>query len=172
LDLIEAIKNRRSVRAFKKEDVPAQVIEKILECGNLAPSAGNLQPRDFVVVRNSKKKKRLADAAFGQEFVTEAPVVIVVCANADRSKPYGTRGETLYCIQDATAAIQNMLLAVHAEGLAACWVGAFDEGQASRILELPSSVRPIALIPVGRANESPADRGRIPISHLTHMEKW
>lgn len=172
MDLTEAIKTRRSVRAFKKEDVPAPVIEKILECGNLAPSAGNLQPRDFVVVRDPKTKKRLAEAAFDQEFVTEAPVVIVVCANTDRSEPYGKRGETLYCIQDATAAIQNMLLAVHAEGLGACWVGAFDESQASRILELPSSVRPIALIPVGRANESPPDRGRIPISRLTHMEKW
>jgi len=172
LDLIEAIKNRRSVRAFNKEDVPTQVIEKILECGNLAPSAGNLQPRDFVVVRNSKTKKRLADAAFDQEFVAEAPVVIVVCANMDRSKPYGRRGETLYSIQDATAAIQNMLLAVHAEGLGACWVGAFDESQASRILELPSNVRPIALIPVGHPDGSPQDRGRMPISRLTHMEKW
>lgn len=172
MDLIEAIRNRRSVRAFKKGDVPAHVIEKILECGNLAPSAGNLQPRDFVVVRNSRTKDRLAEAAFGQEFVAEAPAVIVVCANMDRSRPYGSRGETLYCIQDATAAIQNMLLAVHAEGLGACWVGAFDESEASRILKLPRTVRPIALIPVGHPDESPSDRGRISISRLTHMEKW
>ena len=148
------------------------MIEKILECGNQAPSAGNLQSRDFVVVRNSETKKKLADAALGQKFVADAPVVIVVCANMDRSKPYGKRGESLYCIQDATAAIQNMLVAVHAEGLGACWVGAFDERQASGILELPSNARPIALIPVGHANESPPDGGRIPISRLTHMEKW
>jgi len=172
LDLVEGITNRRSIRSFKKEDVPASLIERILECGNMAPSAGNLQPRDFVVVRDSETKRKLAKAALDQEFVSEAPVVVVVCANIERTKPYRERGETLYCIQDTAAAIQNMLLVIHAEGLGACWVGAFHERQVSKILELPSRVRPVALIPIGRPAEAPPERGRIPISHITHMERW
>ncbi|MFQ5905750.1 MAG: nitroreductase family protein [bacterium] len=172
MDLIEAITNRRSIRAFKKEDVSASVIERILECGNMAPSAGNLQPRDFVVVRNSETKANLAEAALGQQFVSEAPVVIVVCANIERTRPYQKRGETLYCIQDTAAAIQNMLLVVHAEGLGACWVGAFNETMVSKILKLPGGVRPVALIPIGTPAEAPPQRARVPVSHLTHNEKW
>ena len=88
------------------------MIKEIIELGNLAPSAGNLQPRDFVVVKVQQTKEALARGALDQRFIAEAPVVIVVCANLRRTSPYGMRGRELYCIQDSTAAIENMLLAI------------------------------------------------------------
>lgn len=172
MDLYEAIEGRRSVRAFTGEGVSDSTIEKILEYGNLAPTAGNLQSRDFIVVREADTKVKLAEAAHGQEFVSQAPVAVVVCANSERAKPYQRRGEELYCIQDATAAIQNILLAVHAEGYGACWVGAFNESQVSKILGLPSTVRPLAIIPMGRAAEEPLHKTRMPSSRIVHEEKW
>jgi nitroreductase len=172
LDLYDVINNRRSVRSFSRENVPEAVLEKILEYANLAPTAGNLQSRDFVVVKEPETKRRLAEAALGQDFIYQAPVVVVVCANMERAKPYQKRGEELYCIQDATAAIQNMLLTVHAEGYGACWVGAFSEKKVSEILGIPEGVRPLAIIPIGRPTDEPLHKTRMPISYMTHKEKW
>jgi nitroreductase len=84
---------------------------------------------------------------------------------------YGQRGK-LYAEQDATAAVENILLAVTALGLGAVWVGAFDEELVSEILELPRHVRPIAMIPIGFPGERPGRRSRYPIEMLTHYEKW
>ena len=115
-----------------------------------APSAGNCQPWHFVVVRSERTKGQLAEAAYSQWFVAEAPVVIVVCADPDRSaRRYGSRGAQLYCLQDTAAATENILLAVTALDLGACWVGAFDERAASKALGLPTNLRPVAIVPIG-----------------------
>ncbi|HDM45235.1 MAG TPA: nitroreductase family protein, partial [Candidatus Bathyarchaeota archaeon] len=125
MEVFEAIKGRRSVRAFLQKPVPDSLVKKVLESAIYAPSAGNIQPWEFIIVREQRTKERLAEAALGQYFIAEAPVVIVVCANQKLSgRGYGLRGSTLYCIQDTAAATQNILLSVHALGLGACWVGA------------------------------------------------
>jgi nitroreductase len=144
---------RRSIRSFEADmEVPEEMVEEILRCGCQAPSAGNVQPWRFIVVRDAELKKALAAAAQGQDFITEAPVVIVVCADlASHSLSYGQRGVELYSIQDTAAATQNMLLAATALGLGACWVGAFREEDAARALRLVKDMRPLALIPVGYA---------------------
>ena len=116
-----------------------------------APSAGNRQPWHFYVVTNETVKNGLAGAAYGQEFVSQAPVVIVVCALPSMSADvYNERGRNLYCIQDTAAAIENLLLAAESLGLGTCWVGAFDESHASRALKLPRERRPVGMVPVGR----------------------
>ncbi len=172
MECLDLLFKRVSIRKFTQDDVDDDTLTKILEAGNAAPSAGNLQARDFVVVRDAQTKKRLAMAALKQMFIAEAPVVIVVCANYPRSmRVYGERGK-LYAEQDATAAIENILLAVTALDLGAVWVGAFDEEQVSEILELPEYVRPMAIIPIGHPAEKPAPRNRYPVSMLTHFEKW
>ena len=172
METIEAMNTRRSVRRFKVKDIGDAVIEELIRLGNLAPSAGNLQPRDFVIVRKEQTKNRLAKAALNQSFLAEAPVVIVVCINRKRSSPYGRRGRELYCIQDSAASIQNMLLAIVDCGLASCWVGAFDEDAVSAILELPAHVRPVALLPIGYAQKQAAKTSRIDIKELIHYERW
>jgi len=171
-ECLRLIYERVSIRKYQPKDVPDELIIELLKAGNAAPSAGNLQARDFVVVRNPETKRLIAEAALEQMFIATAPVVIVVCANYPRSmRIYGDRGK-LYAEQDATAAVENILLAAHALGLGAVWVGAFHENAIARILELPNYVRPIAIIPVGWPAEKPGRRSRYPIQELTHWERW
>jgi len=173
MDVFDAIKGRRSIRSFKDEEVKNEDLMRILEAGIWAPSAGNLQPWEFIVVRDKITKSRLAMAAYGQGFIAEAPVVIVVCANTERSASYyGERGRSLYCIQDTAAAIQNMLLAAYALGYGTCWVGAFSEEEVRRILNIPSHVRPVAIIPLGRPATKPTPPPRISLKKVLHIEKY
>jgi nitroreductase len=171
MDVFEAIKGRRSVRAFKREDVPVGMVEKLIDAGRWAPSAGNIQPWEFIIVRKAEVKRKLAAAAGGQGFIEEAPVVVVVCANENRSvQGYGVRGKTLYCIQDTAAAIQNIHLAAFAMGLGTCWVGAFKEEDAKEALKIPDGVRPVAIVPVGYAAEAVPQRRRRPVDQMVHYE--
>ncbi len=149
-DVIAAIEERRSVRQFEETKIPEATIGRLLASAHLAPSAGNLEPWKFVVVRRDDLKNRLVQAAYGQDFLASAPVCIVVCADPARSASrYGERGAKLYCIQDTAAAVQNILLTATAYGLGSCWVGAFDEEQVKESLDLDDNLRPVAIIPVG-----------------------
>ncbi len=171
MDLWEAIKERRSIRRYVQEgrDVPPEAVEQLLQAAIAAPSAGNCQPWHFVVVRDPETKRGLAEAAYGQRFVAQAPVVIVVCADPARSASrYSRRGSELYCLQDTAAATENILLGVTALGLGACWVGAFNEGAAATVLDLPSHLRPVVMIPIGHPGERFASHTpRRPLSEIT-----
>jgi nitroreductase len=171
MELFEAIHGRRSVRAFKPDPVKDGDLEKILEAGIAAPSAGNCQPWEFVVVRDKKVKQKLSEAAFGQSSVAQAPVVIVVCANVPRvAKRYGSRGAELYSLQDTAAATQNMHLAAYALGYGTCWVGAFEDGAAAKAINVPSDVRPVAMIPIGKPAETPKPTSRMPLDKVLHED--
>jgi len=173
MDVFEAIKGRRSVRAFKLRGVPADMVEKLIDVGRWAPSAGNIQPWEFIIVRKPEIKAKLAEAAGGQTFIAEAPVVIVVCANENRSvQGYGMRGKTLYCLQDTAAAIQNIHLAAFALGLGSCWVGAFSEEEVREALKVPDGVRPVAIVPVGYAVDVVPQRRRRPVEQVAHYEAY
>lgn len=151
MDIKEAILKRKSVRRFSStKDVNDFVLKTILELGIRAPSAGNHQPWKIIVVRNLKIKKKLAEAAYNQDFIAAAPVVLIICIEEGRaSVGYGQRGIELYSIQDTAALIENILLAVVDSNLGACWVGAFDEESCRKIESVPENVRPIAIIPIG-----------------------
>ncbi len=165
--LAEAIARRRSIRQFKPTAVPEEHLEAMLEAAVLAPSAGNRQPWRFLVIRNPELRQRLAAAAHGQKFVAAAPVALVVCADLPRTESrYGQRGRELYALQDTAAAIQNLLLTAVAYGYGTCWVGAFDEEQAAAVLELPPSLRPVAIIPIGVPAASPRAPGRLPLEEV------
>ena len=131
-----------------------------------------MQARDFIIVEDIEIRKELSKAALDQEFIIEAPVSIVVCANLDRISPYGTRGRELYCLQDAAAAVEHILLMAVENGLGTCWVGAFNEKEVSKILNLPSHIRPVAIIPIGYPKEKPTLTSRIDIKKLIHYNKW
>ncbi|MBC7093689.1 nitroreductase family protein [Candidatus Bipolaricaulota bacterium] len=167
MDVTEAIKRRRSVRRYTGDPVTEDDVRAVLTAAIWAPSAGNAQPWRFIVVRDRALREGLVEAAHGQRFLAEAPVVIVVCADLARARrAYGERGATLYCLQDTAAAIQNMLLAATSQGLGSCWVGAFDEGKASELLKLPTGLRPVALIPLGRFKEPSPPQERRPLSEV------
>ena len=173
MDVFEAIKGRRSIRAYTREEVSEEEVKQLIEAARSAPSAGNIQPWEFVIVRDPTIKRRLAAAALDQTFIEEAPVVIVVCANETKSGwGYGSRGINLYCLQDTAAATQNMLLAAHALGLGTCWVGAFREEEVRRVINTPRGVRPVAIVPVGHPAEKPMARSKRPIREIVHYETF
>ncbi len=173
MELFEAISGRRSVRAFTGEPLREGDLERILKAGTSAPSAGNLQPWEFVVAEGRETKADLARAALGQAWMEEAAVIITVCACQGASAArYGRRGAELYCIQDTAAAVQNMLLASTALGYGACWVGAFDEEGVRGVLGIPAQVRPVAMLPVGVPLEYPAETPRKGLASLTYFERY
>lgn len=153
MDVFEVIKNRRSIRAFKIDRIPEKVIDRLVDALIWAPSAGNLQARKFCFVFNEGIKKALAEASLNQDFICEAPLVIVGCADLEKISLYGKRGKNLYSICDVSASIENLLLLAESEGLGTCWVGAFDEGEVAKILNLTDNLRPIVIVPVGYPNE-------------------
>jgi len=167
MSFIELANSRRSIRKFTNNPIADEDVEQILEAMMIAPSAGNLQSRRFVFVTNKRIQRELAEASLKQMFIGDAPLVIVVCADLQRSAAkYGVRGSSLYALLDAAAAIQNGLLAIHDMGLGACWIGAFDEIQVEGILGLPTWLRPISIIPVGYPDENPAKALLLPPSDV------
>lgn len=170
MEFFKVIKKRHCVRKFQDKPVEREKLEKILFAATSAPSAGNVQDWRFVVVKDKELRSQLSAAALGQEQIAKAPVVIVVCSNLEEiSARYGQRGKELYSIQNAAAATQNLLLAATDLGLGACWVGAFEEKEVKKILQLSENYRPLALIPLGY----PAER---PIGHtkkdLNKVVRW
>lgn len=170
-EVSDAIAGRRSIRSYKNVDVTDGQIRKILQAGHMAPSAGNMQGREFIIVRDADSRGRIADAALGQRFIEEAPVCVIVCANLPRTRQrYGKRAE-LYVIQDTSASVMSMMLQAVDLGLGTCWVGAFDEGEVARILGIPDGIRPVAILPIGVPDEAPEAPPRLG-SKIEHYERW
>lgn len=171
MEVFEAIRNRRSIRSFKKAEVSDKDVFRLIEAASCAPSAGNIQPWEFIVVRDPQLRHQLSDAALKQSSIEEAPVAIVVCADQARSEEgYGSRGKDLYCIQDTAAAIENLLLAAYAMGFGACWVGAFEEEIVRKAMKTPKHVKPVAIVPIGYAAQNPKTRRRRSVPEITHKE--
>jgi len=173
MDFEEVLKSRRSIRKYTDEDVSEESVRQIIEAGMLAPSAGNMQSWEFIIVRDQTTKYSLSQESLGQKHILDVPVVIVVVANTKiAEKRYGSRGQDLYCIQDTAAAIENILLIAVSKGLGTCWVGAFNEVLAKEILELPVGIRPVAIIPLGRTTETPQMPRRRSYKDVVYYEKW
>lgn len=169
MNFFEVTNERHSVRAFKPQDIEDDMFQQILETINRAPSAGNLQSYEVYVVTDTARKTALVQASWNQEFLAQAPIVFVFCAHGARAEDrYGKRGTSLYCIQDATIACTFAMLATSALGLATVWVGAFDEEMIRQIICAPEDQRPIAMLPVGYADESPRIRPRRNLDDLIH----
>ncbi len=162
MEVLDAIRGRRSIRRFKNAPLPASLVSALEESLVDAPSAGNLQSRRFHFVFRDETRRLIATAAYSQNFIREAPLAVVCCADLEIASRYGARGRSLYCLQDVAASIQNMLLAAYSRGLGGVWVGAFDEKEVSRILNLPDHVRPVAIVPVGYPDENPPPPERLP----------
>ena len=173
MQFFDVVGRRQSIRAFTGAPVEADKLETILATARLAPSAGNLQAYRIVVIEEADTKAALAAAALGQDFVAAAAVVLAFCANPGRSEStYGQRGASLYCIQDATIAACYAQLAATAQGLAACWVGAFDEARVAAALRTPPRLRPVTLMPIGYAAEAPERPQRRALEALVHRGTW
>ncbi|MGI6642905.1 MAG: nitroreductase family protein [Bacillota bacterium] len=171
MDVIEAIQKRRSIRKYTMQEVSDDIVKTLLDCARAAANAGGRQPWAFVVVRSTETKTALAEAASKQAFIATAPVVIVVCADPDRSgERYEDRGRTLYAFQDTASAVTNMMLAAVSLGLGTCWIGAFKESEVKRILDLPGNLKPVAMLPVGYPDQERPPRLLRPESEVVFFK--
>jgi nitroreductase len=172
MDFFNVVKERHSVRVYHARRIEPKKLQQILKAIKSAPSAGNLQAYEVYLVRDARHKTALARAAHDQEFLAQPPVVLVFCAHAALSVgKYGERGTDLYCVQDATIACSFAMLAAAALGLSTVWVGSFEEDEVRRVIGAPTTQRPVAIMPIGYAAETPRIRSRRRLNELIHSVK-
>jgi nitroreductase len=170
MDVLDAIRTRKSVRKFLNKAVEKEKLIAILEAGRLALSASNRQEWRFVVVSDRETKRKLAQVANRQTFIAEAPVVIVACAETD--------GHVMRCGQacypiDVAIALDHITLAAVELGLGTCWIGAFDENEVKQILSVPAEIRVVALMPLGYPSDSSViNKKRSPFNEIAKYENW
>lgn len=169
MDVMEAILKRRSIRNYLDKPVEKEKLERVLEAGRQAPSASNMQPWRIVLVTDAETRTKLAKAASHQNFVADAPAVIVGCAV--KTDKVMACGQTAYPI-DVAICMTTMSLAAMGEGLGTCWVGAFHEDQVKEILGIPAEVRVVQLMSVGYPSEDPAPRTRKPMTEFVVTDAW
>ncbi len=171
MEFEEVIKNRKSIRKFKDNGISDELIYKLIELANLSPSAGNLQARSVIIVKNEEIKKEIAKICYEQDFISKAPVVFVVFANLDESaERYGERGKNLYALQDATIFTSYLQLIATNYGLSSCWVGAFDENALKKLFNIKENLKPIAVLPIGYSAEEKKRPPRKSIKELIIRE--
>lgn len=168
MDVMEAIRTRRSVRKFSEKPIEEEKLKLVLEAARLAPSATNAQNWRFIVVRDKEKLQRLMEAADGQPFVGEAPCAIVVCGTKRRIMDCGQPTDTVDC----SIAASFMLLAAHSLGLGTCWLGHFYADKVKKALRIPEEVSVVTFIPIGYPAGEPEVRSRKDLKEIVSYEKY
>ena len=170
MEVISAIQKRYSVRKYENKPVEREVIMRLIEAARIAPSASNRQEWRFVVVTDAETRDALRDAASGQRFVAQAPIVIAACAETDGHTM--KCGEACYPI-DVAIALDHISLQATAEGLGTCWIGAFEANKVREILGIPSHIKVVELMTVGYpADAAPEDRRRKSTDEILSFDKW
>jgi nitroreductase len=180
MDVLEAIYKRRSIRCFTGQAVPDDILYQILEAGTWAPSAGNMQAWEFVIVKDPAARRKLVDTTdagitarggvYTQEWIMQAPVVIVVCYDVKRmTGRYGHKGRTLMTQMDCMLCVENMILAATHFGLGTCCVVGFSPEKLKELLPIPKEITPLLLVPLGYPDQEPAAPYRLPVQDLVKL---
>lgn len=146
MDLYETIKTRRSIRAYKKDQVEDDKLDRIIDAARLAPTAANKQPFSLIVIKNEQVKHKLKDA-YSQEWFYTAPVIICACALPDTA--WKRNDGRRYVDVDVAIAMDHLILAASAEGLGTCWIAAFKPEVVKDVLNIPNNLEPLILTPLG-----------------------
>jgi nitroreductase len=170
-DKLSFIFGRRSIRVYSPGEIDNDTITRLLEAAMAAPSAMTKDPWRFVVVREYQALSKLAATLAGGKMLATASLGIAVCGDTDTVFDR----QLSFLLQDCSAAIENLLLATHALGLGACWVGVHPIEEAihgvRQLLSLPTTIVPIAVIALGHPGEQPEPRTRFNADYV-HFEKW
>jgi nitroreductase len=183
MEFQDVIRKRRSVRHFIDRDVSDEIVFKLLDAAHWAPTGGNSQPWEFILVRDRANRKRLVDATFlgymtktgkPQSWILEAPVIIAACANTKTPfARYGSGEMTrTNLLLDVAAAIENLLLAAVDLGLGACWISGFDRDKVKEVLKLPQNVWIVSLIPVGYTDRVQSPPPKFDPKEFTYYETY
>jgi nitroreductase len=163
MDAFEALRDRRSIRKYKPDPVPRELVEQVVDCARLAPTANNVQPWEFVVVTDAGKRQAIADLTDWGKFIASAPVCVVVLCK-----------DTKYYLEDGCAALENLMVAAHALGLGTCWVAGDKKDYAGKVPEMlgaPAGYKLIGLVSLGYPGEHPK-RPKRKLSEVLHWEKF
>jgi nitroreductase len=160
VDVFEAIKTRKSVRAYSSKPVPNELLLKIAEAAQIAPSASNIQPWQFIFVTDKDERNKLSEGRYAG-FLAESPVVVVGCGDQKVSPRW-------YMV-DVTIALEHIVLAATNEGLGTCWVGSFEEDKVKKLLKIPEDYRVVAILALGYPREKLDQTGKL--VHLIHKRK-
>lgn len=170
MSFLDLARRRCSVRAYRPDPVPEALLEQVLEAGRWAPSACNLQPWHFIVVRDPAQRAALA-RAYPKEWFAQAPVHIVVCVEPGRAWRRRHDGKS-YVDVDGAIAMDHITLCAADLGLGTCWIGAFDPATVREVLGLPEGVEPLAMTPLGYPAEAGRPKQRKNLSEIRHDERW
>ncbi len=169
MELLSFIKNRSSTRTYKDEPVDQEALIRVLEAGRLAPSAKNRQPWRCIVIRDTDTRQRIKNAAFGQDHVGSAPVIVVACTtNVDYRMP---NGQLSYPI-DISFAVSSMMIQAEAEGLGTCVVTTFDEREIKELLTIPYLMKVVMLLLVGHPAEKRLPAEKKTFDQLISFDHW
>jgi nitroreductase len=171
MEVLEAIKSRRSVRKYKSVPIPEDKVQKVMSAARHAPSAANMQPWKFIIVMDEDAKKRLSQACSGMPWVAHSPVVIVAIANMDAALSM-IGGYMNSAPVDVAIALDHISLAAVSEGLGTCWIGAFKEEKVLDALSVPTGNRIVALMTMGYPEETPGPTGRKHLSEIVCYNKY
>ncbi len=147
MDFYDVIKTRRSVRSFSKKQIPDEILKKVLNAARLAPSANNGQPWRYIMVRDTNKIQQIAKLAADQLFISEAPVVIVLCGRR-YVNAHSWIGDCMYLLEVGIS-MDHLVLASRNEGLGTCWVGAFNKHRIMELLRIHDEYPPVMITPLG-----------------------
>lgn len=171
MSVLDVIKERRSVRRYKQDPIPEDVLHRVLEAARHSPSGKNLQPWKFILVNDSSLKQRIAKASVGQYFMVQAPLIVVACGFPDAC--YSRMGNYMKSWPvDVAIALEHLILQAREEGLGTCWIGAFEERDVKSILGIPDDVRVLALTPLGFPDEVPSKRGRKNLEEIISFDSF
>lgn len=148
MEFYEAVKTRRSIRSYRSDPIPDEVLERVLEAVRVAPSGSNRQPWKFYLVKDPGLRRRLAGACGGQGFVGEAPLVVVGCGSDVRYNRGGYMGDKAFLV-DVSIAFTHLIFAARVEGLGTCWIGDFNNEEVKEILDIPEDLNVVAVTPLG-----------------------
>ncbi len=179
MDFYEVVRTRRSIRQYKPDPVPQEILDRIFEAVRLSPSGQNRQPWKFVVVNDQELKIKIKDACGKNQavprsfnYLVEAPLIFVACG----LKTVGNRGKymgNLGMLVDVSIACTHLILAARAEGLGTCWVGNFDNSEVKKALALPEEVNVVAITPLGYPKENFREPGeRKPLTEIFSLNKF
>jgi nitroreductase len=169
MTFLELAQKRYSVRGYQNKPVDDALIAKVLEAGRIAPSACNLQPWYFIVVRDRGNIAALKET-YKQEWFAAAPVVVAVCL--DKEKCWKRRDGRIYGDVDIAIAVDHMTLQATELGLGTCWIGAFNVVEARKALQVPDNVEPLIFTPLGFPSTKPPAKSRKSLEEIVFWEKF